>query len=212
MSDASDKSQQTAFKYVYTGIIGERDTRHEAVGDLAKHNDWETNDVVAITENCLVRWDTGPTHLGDKHYSDRDYFATKHGAVRIERVDLVRFINGNRQEVVESEWRADCPICGRRVSVDGGSEAARSDLTTQILEHCGTEWFPPSDWVADCSICGDDHRGKFACRPPALRTPFPGVDEDYACARCGWDGHGEALQGPNGECPNCNSGAVEVDS
>lgn len=199
------------FKYVYPGMIGERDTRHEAVGDLAKHGDWERHDVVAITENCLVRWqDNGPVHLGNEHHGDRQYLATKHGAVRIEREDLVRFVNDTRQEVVESEWYADCPICRRRVTVEGGDEAARSDLITQVLDHCGTEWFPPSDWVEDCEVCGDDHRGEFECWPPALRTPFPGMDEDYACARCGWDGHGEDLQGPNGECPNCDSSAVKV--
>jgi len=203
------------FKYVYPGMVGERDTRHEAVGDLAKHGDWEHQNVNAISESCLVTAGpysivVGPLHLGDKYYDDRDYLATKHGAVRLEREDLVRFVNDNRQEVVESEWYADCPICRRKISVDGGGEAARSDLITQILEHCGTEWFPPSDWVEDCEICGEDHRGEFKCRPPGLRTPFPGVDEDYACARCGWGGHGEDLTGPDGECPNCDSAAVKV--
>lgn len=201
----------TEFTYVYPGIVGERDTRHEAVGDLAKYGDWERHDVVAITEHCLVRWqDNGPTHLGDKYYGDRDYLATKHGAVRIEREALVRFVNGTRQDVVEAEYVADCPICGRRVSVAGDDEAARSDLITQVLDHCGTEWFPPSDWVEDCDICGGDHRGEFGCRPPGRRQPFPGVDEDYACARCGWTGHGEALSGPDGGCPTCDSPAVKV--
>jgi Zn finger protein HypA/HybF involved in hydrogenase expression len=204
---------ERTYAYVYAGIVGERDTRHEAIGDLAKHGDWERDDVVAITENCLVDWDhAGPVHLGNRYYGDRRYLATKHGAVRIEREDLVRFVNDTRQDVVESTWYADCPICGRRVSVDGGSEAARSDLIQQVLDHCGTEWFPPSDCVEDCDICGDDHRGEFACTPPSLRTPFPGVDEDYACARCGWDGRGDELTGPDGECPNCDSTAVEVTS
>jgi len=204
----------TEFKYVYPGIIGERETRHEAIGDLAKHGNWERHNVTPITENCLMSatysTTVGPRHLGDEYYLDRDYLATKHGAVRIEREDLVRFVNGSRQDVVESEWYADCPICGRRIAVAGGDEAARSDLITQILKHCGTEWFPPSDWVEDCDVCGEDHRGEFECRPPGLRTPFPGIDEDYRCARCGWDGHGEDLNGPDGECPDCDSPAVEV--
>lgn len=101
-------------------------------------------------------------------------------------------------------------ICGRRVSVAGGGEAARGDLITQVLDHCGTEWFPPSDWVADCDICGEDHRGEFGCFPPPRRQPFPGVHEDYECARCGWTGHGEDLSGPDGECPTCDSPAVKV--
>jgi Zn finger protein HypA/HybF involved in hydrogenase expression len=168
--------------------------------------------VKASDGDLVLEFDSrvGARHLGNEYYGDRDYLATKHGAVRIEREDLVRFVNGNRQEVVESEWYADCPVCGRRVSVDGGSEAARSDLISQVLDHCGTEWFPPSDWVDDCDICGEDHRGEYNCSPPGLRTPFPGVDQDYACARCGWDGNGHDLPGPNGECPNCDSSAVRV--
>jgi hypothetical protein len=206
------KNRQMAdFKYVYPGIVGERDTRHEAIGDLAKYGDWERYDVVAITENCLVDWqDNGPRHLGNEYYGDRDHLATKHGAVRIEREDLVRFVNGNRQDVVKSEWYADCPICGRQVSVEGSGEGARSDLISKVLDHCGTEWFPPSDWVEDCEICGEDHRGEYNCPPPGMRTSFPGVDEDYACAHCGWDGTGHDLPGPDGECPNCDSPAVEV--
>lgn len=203
----------TEFAYVYPGMVGGRDTRHEAIGDLAKHGDWENTDITAITENCLVRWqDNGPGHLGNKHYGDRDYLATKHGAVRLNRESLVRFVNGNQQNTVESEYYADCPICGRTVTAEGGDEAARSDLISEILDHCGTEWFPPSDWVEDCEICGESHRGKYNCSPPGLRHPFPGVDKPYACARCGWDGHGEALRGPDGECPNCDSPAVEVDA
>lgn len=203
-----------SYNYVHRGMVGERDTRHEAVGDLAKYGDWDRHAVVPIVDRCLVSQATsitvGPRHLGNQYYGDRDYVATKHGAVRIEREDLVRFVNGNRQDVVESEYYADCPVCGRRVSVDGGDEAARSDLIDKLLEHCGTEWFPPSDWVEDCDICGEDHRGEFECSPPAFRSPFPGTDQDYACARCGWDGHGEDLTGPNGECPNCDSAAVRV--
>lgn len=202
------------FNYVYHGMVGERDTRHEAAGDLAKYGDWEDGDIVPITESCLVNQPTsmivGPIHLGNKYYGDSDYLATKHGAVRLEREDLVRFVNGNQQETVESTWYGDCPVCLRRVSVDGPGEGARSDLISQVIDHCGTEWFPPSDWVEDCDICGDGHRGEFECRPPGSRTPFPGVDEDYTCARCGWDGHGEDLTGPNGQCPNCDSPALKV--
>jgi DNA-directed RNA polymerase subunit RPC12/RpoP len=206
-----DGGDGRSFKYVHAGMVGERDTRHEAVGDLVKHGDWQSGGVVAISEDCLVRWqDNGPVHLGDKHYGDRDYLPTKHGAVRLNTESLVRFVNGNEQETVETEWYADCPICGRRVSVDGAGEAARSDLITKVLNHCGSEWFPPSDWMEDCDICGEDHRESHGCRPPAARSPFPGVDQHYDCADCGWDGHGEELRGPEGECPDCDSPAVLV--
>jgi len=202
------------FNYVYPGMVGERDTRHEAIGDLAKHGEWDEQEIVPITENCLVSQVgslvVGPVHLGNKYYRDRDYLPTTHGAVRIEREDLVRFVNGNEQEVVESEYYADCPCCGWKISVDGGNEAARSDLIGQVLDHCEAEWFPPSDWVEDCEVCGDDHRGELECQPPGLRTPFPGVDNEYSCACCEWAGEGESLNGPNGECPSCDSPAVEV--
>jgi hypothetical protein len=96
------------FNYVHRAMVGERDTRHEAIGDLAKHWDWDRYDVVPITDNCLVGQVTslrvGPRHLGDEYYNDRDYLATKHGAVRIEHEELVRFVNNNRQDVVESKW------------------------------------------------------------------------------------------------------------
>jgi hypothetical protein len=202
------------FKYVYPGMVGERDTRHEAIGDLAKYGDWNDGDVVPISEDCLVSQPAsiivGPIHLGDKYFDDRDWFATKHGAVRINQEQLVRVVNGDEQEVVESEWYADCPICGQRVSVSGMGEDARRGLTSRILNHCGTEWFPPSDWVEDCDVCGDDHRGEFECKPPAYRTPSPSVDDDFTCARCGWDGSGDELHGHAGECPNCDSPAVTV--
>lgn len=198
------------FAYVIPGLPGDYDTRHEAVGVLAKHGAAD-DEVVAIAENCLVRWqDNGPEHLGDKHFGDRRKLATTHGAVSIDHEALVRTWNGDEQGVVESSWVIDCPVCFRTHKSDEGTEEARGDLIDEVLACCGAEWFPPSDWVEDCDVCGDSHRGEFGCSPPGLREPFPGVDEAYACAQCGWDGRGDGLQGPNGECPNCDSGAVRV--
>lgn len=210
--ETATEHSDAEFKYVYQGMVGERDTRHEAVADLAKHGDWANNRVVAISENCLVHWDdNGPTHLGDDHYSDRDYLATKHGVVRLERESLVRFVNGNRQDTIESEWFAECPICRREVRVEGGDEAARSDLVSEVLDHCGTEWFPPSDWVEDCDICGSDHREAHGCRSPSLRAPeLEHPVEAVDCAECEFEGEPEDLNPPEGVCPDCGTTAVRL--
>lgn len=207
--DSADAS--TEFKYVVLGtsVPFDRETRHEAVGELAIHDGADR--VVPIAADCLGRQHRNPVHLGNKHYGDRRYLATTHGAVRIDREDLVRFVNDTRQDVVETTWTATCPDCHREHSVDGAGEDARSELIDEVLECCDdVEWFPPSDWVENCEICGSDHRGAHNCEPPAFRDPFPGVDETYRCAACGWDGDGEELQGPNGECPDCDSPAVQV--
>lgn len=202
----------STFKYVATGVLGTWDTRHEAIGQVAKHGVWERDDIVPISENCLIRPMRGPTHIGDEHYGDRDYVATTHGAVRINHESLVRHWNGAEQEVVESHWEADCPVCYRTHTSDDGSEAARSDLFDTVLACCGAEWFPPSDWVADCEFCGDDHRGEFGCAPPGLRDPRPDLANPVDCGACGWDGDGGDLDRPHGNCPKCGSAAVVVRS
>jgi len=207
----TDTSETSTYRYVVTaGATPDYETRHEAIGALARFGDWEADEVVPITESCLTRLHRYPEHLGNKYYGDRDYLATTHGPVRLNREDLVRFWNDAQQEVVETTWEADCPVCYQTHRVEGPGEDARSDLITAVLGCCDAEWFPPADWVADCPVCGTSHRGVFECRPVAYREPFPGVEKPYACARCGWDGEGSALTGPGGECPNCESTAVQV--
>lgn len=197
-------------RYLAPPLIGDYDTRHEAIGKLTRFDEWDDGEIVPIHEDVLVRLQRYPEHLGNKHFGDRDYLATTHGTVKIDRESLVRFWNGSQQEVVESHYELECPVCYELHESDGTSEDDRRAIIDELLDCCGIEWWPPSDWVADCEVCGDSHRGEFACSPPAFRDPFPGVDNDYGCARCGWDGHGEDLQGPYGECPNCDSGAVRV--
>lgn len=168
----SNREQPSAIKYVATGVLGESDTRHEAIGRLAKYGDWATGDVTPIVEDCLVDGYPReyPKHLGNEHYGDRNKLATKHGVVRIESESLVRFRNGNEQETVESHWEIKCPVCYRTHKSEDGTEAARSDLIDKVLDCCGTEWFPPSDWIENCETCGRDHREKHECRRPAGRA------------------------------------------
>jgi len=204
-------SSEPEFRFVATRTptLGDYETRHEAIGKLAKYGDWERGSVVPITGNCLVR-PQEPRHLGNECYGDRNRLATKHGVTRINRETIVRNWNGAEQEVIESHWVIECPICYKTHKSEEATEDARPEIIDEVLDCCGTEWFPPSDWVEDCNICGDDHRGEFNCQPLSWRDPFPDIDQDFACARCGWDGHGEDVNGPNGECPNCDSTALEV--
>lgn len=207
-TDRSDSS--TEYKYVVVRTDGthtfDYETRHEAIGAAAIYG----GSVVPIVESCLVHFsNAGPTHLGNKYYGDRQIIPTTHGKTRIDRIDIVRQVNGNTQETVESYWRVACPECYREFESEDGSEDARGEVIDRMLECCDIEWFPPSDWVDNCEICGSDHRGEYNCEPPAWREPFPGVECDYTCVRCGWSGPGKDLQGPNGECPECDSAAVQ---
>lgn len=203
-----------SLRYLAPPLIGDYDSRHEAIGKLAQYGEWDTGEVVPVHENTLVDGHPHgvcfPEHLGNKHFGDRDYLATTHGAVKFDRESLVRYWNGTEQEVVESHYELECPVCRTTHESDGTTEDDRREIVDVLLDCCGIEWLPPSDWIADCDVCGDSHRERHDCTPPGLRDPFPGVDHDYGCARCGWDGHGEELRGPNGECPNCDSGAVRV--
>lgn len=209
---ADSPEASTEYKYVVVGTGNPFDceTRHEAVGKLARYDTAER--IVPIAESCLVRYNRYPEHLGNKHYSDRQTYATTHGTTQIDRVDVVRMVNGNQQDTLESHWTVDCPVCRRTFESDDAAEDARLPLLDEMHACCGTEWFPPSDWVDDCEICGDSHRGKYNCTALAWRDGFDGLegDESCSCAKCGWDGSGEGLLGPRGECPECESRAVRV--
>lgn len=196
----------TEYEYVVVGV-GTAATRHDAVGKRALFGG---GDIVPVAAECVTRPHRYPEHLGNQHYGDRDYLATTHGAVRIHHEALVRHRDGARQEVVESSWEADCPVCYRTHRTDSGRESDRPDIIAAVLECCGAEWFAPSDWVEDCDVCGDDHRERHDCTAVMNRQPFPGVDEDYECVPCGWHGPGDDLQAPMGECPDCESRAVRV--
>jgi len=197
------------YRYVVTGLPGSDDTRHEAIGRRAKHGG-DAAKVVPVLDRCLTRLHRYPEHIGDKYWNDRQRVPTTNGVTSIEHVDVVRRRNGKVTDRIEQYWEVECPVCIQTYRSDTDAEEERPDVIDEALACCDSEWVPPSDWVEDCSICGGDHRGEYGCRPPAAREPFPGVDERFACARCDWDGHGESLQGPEGECPDCNSAAVAV--
>lgn len=204
---AEQADERQTYEYAVIGLHGTYATRHEAVG---KQVLFGCGDVVPIATQCVTRPHRYPEHLGNKHYADRKFFATRHGAVRVHHEALIRHRNGEAQGTVESHWEADCPVCLRTHRTDAGLEKNRSELFDLVVECCGTEWFPPADWVEDCGVCGEDHRERHGCTPPGRRHPIPGVDEDYECTSCGWEGDGETLQGPNGTCPACDSAAVRV--
>lgn len=200
--------ERTNYQYVVvgTGTAPAYDTRHEAVGACARY---DADRVVAVAESCCGRLHRNPEHLGNKYFADRRRIPTTHGVASIDRVDVVRMVNGTQQDTLESHWEIQCPVCYRTHETDDGSEAAREDALEMVHECCGAAWFPPSDWVSDCGICGGDHRGEFNCDPPARRNPFPGVGRAYRCVPCGWGGPGTDLEGPDGKCPECGSPAVE---
>jgi hypothetical protein len=145
--------------------------------------------------------------LADRYWREREAMLTSAGVVDLEEVSVVEHVNGRQGETQEHFHRATCPECYHEHRRDGG-EDARREMIDALLECCGVEWVTPADYVTDCDICGHDHRGEYNCRPPTHREPFPGVEQDYRCAACGWTGAGEALQGPTGECPECDSPAV----
>lgn len=147
--------------------------------------------------------------VADDCYEDREKVATDEGVFRIEQVTVMKTV-GTKEEILDSYWQAECPVCYRTHETDSQSEDVRSELAEDVYDCCGAEWIPPSDWVEDCPACGTGHRESYGCIPVSAREPFPGVDEDYECIDCGWDGHGSDLQGPDGECPDCDSRSVRV--
>lgn len=207
---------ESEFVYTARTLIGTRDTRHEAVGDLARLGDTDGDRVAAVHEDCLVSQPTsmtvGPKHLGNQCYGDRDRIATTHGIAKIEQVSLVRHVNGVETDAVESWWEIECPVCYITHEVDGAGEDARRDAIDDMLDCCGIEWQPPADYLNPCSVCGESHRESNDCSPPVSRDPYPDLEQPAECSACGWAGRPakEALAGPNGNCPECGSPAVHI--
>lgn len=100
-------SDNVDYRWVTTGLNGDYETRHEAIGKVAKYGDWENDRVIPVSERCLVRHARYPEHLGNRYYGDRNHLATKHGVVRINHEALVRKWNGAEQETVESHWEVE---------------------------------------------------------------------------------------------------------
>lgn len=211
----SSTGETGGFKYTARTLTIVSDTRHEAVGDLVRHGDWESDSVKPISENCLVRQPgtifVGPDHIGDKHWNDRSKMPTTGGVASIEQVSLVKQVNGEKTSVEESWWAVDCPVCYTRHEVQGAGEDSRSEAIDAMLECCGVEWVPPSDWIEDCDVCGDSHRERGSCTRLGMREPFPDPESHhYDCAECEWSGGGADLQGPDGLCPDCGTAAVRA--
>lgn len=147
--------------------------------------------------------------VADHCYDDREKVATDEGVFRIKSVTIMKTV-GTKEELIDSYWQAECPLCYRTHETESHSEDVRTDLIEKVCECCGAEWMPPSDWIEDCPACGTDHRESRECVPVSRREPFPGVEEDYECLDCDWGGHGTELQPPDGECPECDSRSVRV--
>lgn len=210
---SGDESGQ--FKYTARTLITTYDSRHEAVGDLVRYGDWQTDSVVPISENCLVQQPgtifVGPDHIGDKHWSDRTKVPTTGGVTNIDHVSLVKQVNGTEASVEESWWATDCPVCHTRHEVQGADEDSRGEAIDQMLACCGVEWVPPTDWLEECSICGDSHRESSECTRLSMREPFPDPESHtYDCAECEWSGGGADIQGPDGLCPDCGTASVRA--
>lgn len=150
-----------------------------------------------------------PECVADACYESREKVATTEGVFRIKPVKITKKV-GTKTEVVDSYWQADCPVCYTTHETDSRSEDVRTDLIDDVCDCCSAEWMPPSDWIDDCEACGTSHRESHRCKPVSMREPFPGVEEDYECLDCEWDGRGTELQGPDGQCPECDAYSVRV--
>ena len=148
--------------------------------------------------------------VADHCYEDREKVATDEGVFRIKSVTIMKTV-GTKEELLDSYWQAECPVCYRTHETDDHSEDVRTDLIDQVCECCGAEWLPPSDWIEDCEICGTSHRESRDCKPLSMREPFPDPDEHrYECAKCEWSGEGDEFGNPDGYCPECDSAAVRA--
>ena len=148
--------------------------------------------------------------VADDCYDSREKVATDEGVFRIKRVTITKTV-GNKEEIIDSYWQAECPVCYRTHETDSPSEDVRTDLIDTVCGCCGAEWLPPSDWVEDCEICGTSHRESRDCKPLSMREPFPDPDEHrYECSECGWSGEGDEFGNPDGYCPECDSAAVRA--
>lgn len=142
-------------------------------------------------------------------YERRSLVATPEGSFKIKPV-IVKEIENGQEKVIDSFWRADCPVCYRTHESDEKTEEVRTDFIDQVTDCCDTEWLPPADWVEDCDICGGDHRGS-RCIPISRREPFPDPETHrYDCSECEWSGKGSDFEGPDGECPECGTRAVRA--
>lgn len=141
-------------------------------------------------------------------YNRRSLVATEEGSFKIKPVKITETEDG-KDKVLESFWRASCPVCYRNHETDERSEEVRSDLVDTVTDCCGAEWLPPGDWIQDCDVCGTSHRESEGCRKLSMREPFPAVDEHrYECAECDWSG--DQPDGFEGFCPSCGTTAVRA--
>jgi hypothetical protein len=142
-------------------------------------------------------------------YETRKKVATTEGVFTVESTVVKKFV-GDSEEVLDSFWQADCPVCFQTHESEETDEEARSDLIDAVIDCCGAEWLPPEDYVENCDVCGMGHRESRECFPVFCRDPVPDLDDHFQCVECGWDGYGPELGGASGQCPECESRSVQV--
>lgn len=178
-----------------------------------------------LTEECSVCGDELDIESGDTFKSVSDQFmhrdcfaeycyqrrslvATTEGSFKVKPV-VVREVEAGTESVLDSFWRAECPVCHRTHETDEKAEDIREEFVEAVTDCCGVEWLPPADWVEDCDICGASHRESSGCKKLLWREPFPSADEHrYDCAECDWSGDRPA--GPDGVCPECGTTAIRA--
>lgn len=143
-------------------------------------------------------------------YGKRKLVATTEGSFKILPVVIKEIENGS-ETILESFWRAECPVCYRTHETDEQSEDVRTGLIDDVVGCCGIEWLAPADWIEDCEICGTSHRESRGCKPLSYRDPFPSPEEHrYECTECDWTGEGGDFGNPEGHCPECDTAAVRA--
>jgi len=150
--------------------------------------------------------------MADHCYEDRELVATTEGTFRIKPVAVIEK-EGREEQVIESYWRADCPMCWQTHETESQDEALRGDLVEQVIDCCDpVEWLPPKDYIEDCDICGDDHRKSGGCTVLSRREPFPRPENhEFECADCDWSGStAEDFDTHTGRCPECGTAAVRA--
>lgn len=142
-------------------------------------------------------------------YETRKKVATTEGVFTVESTVVKKFV-GDSEEVLDSFWQADCPVCFQTHESEETDEEARSALIEDVIDCCDAEWLPPEDYVENCDVCEMGHRESRDCFPVFCRDPVPDLDDHFECSECGWDGSGPELGGASGQCPECESRSVQV--
>lgn len=167
--------------------------------DPDEHGDYDTLGDIFTHSQCLA----------DKAWGKREEVATTAGIFKTASITTTKQI-GHTEELIESYWQAECPVCLRTHSTDEHSEEARSELLEMVTDCCDIEMVYPADYLHECDICGSSHRETHECKAITWRDHDFDIDQEFVCADCGWCDHGSNLEGVGGSCPDCNSRSIAI--